>query len=153
MMPCSSILNVKNFPLVPFKYINNLFNFMDYQLEYNDDADDPNYRYKEEKNVRFAADDDIDYTELADLAADPAEPEESEEIEDPVEIDETAAEAAYEALDEENSSGIMDMDITLADVRFVGFLLVVPLGCCESICCLILIHQFSSSSHLCSNPS
>ena len=27
MMPSSSILNVKNFPLVPFKYINNLFNF------------------------------------------------------------------------------------------------------------------------------
>jgi len=68
---------------------------MDYQLEHNDDADDPNYRYKEEKDVRFAADDDIDDTELADLAADPAEPEESEENEDPVEIDEAAAEAAF----------------------------------------------------------
>ena len=89
---------------------------VDYQLKYNDDAADPNYRYKEERDVRFAADDDIDDTELADLAADTAdlaaEPAESEDNEDPVEIDEAAAEAADEALDEEISSGIMDMDTT-----------------------------------------
>ena len=89
---------------------------MDHQHHHYILIDNPSLlldRCKDEKDVRFAADDDIDDTELADLAADPAEPEESEENEDPVEIDEAAAEAADEALDEENSSGIMDMDTTL----------------------------------------